>query len=94
MNEEIIKARKQNMKLYSFYRSVSLDLIFYYAIEFLFLTQVKNITPSQVISPSDMFQINMVLECILISVSLKRICMKRKLKPGYRECLQVMHGLG
>lgn len=31
---------------------------------------------------------------VLELVSLKRICMKRKLKPGYRECLQVMHGLG
>ena len=49
MNSKIINARKQNMKIYSIYRAISLDLIFYYAIEFLFLTQVKNITPSQVV---------------------------------------------
>ncbi len=42
MNEEITKARKQNMKIYSLYRAISCDIIFYYAIEFLFLTQVKN----------------------------------------------------
>ena len=30
--------RKQNMKIYSLYRMLSLDIIFYYAIEFLFLT--------------------------------------------------------
>ena len=41
MNEEITKARKQNMKIYSIYRAIALDLIFYYAIEFLFLTRSK-----------------------------------------------------
>ena len=41
--------RKQNMKLYSMYRAISMDILFYYAIEFLFLTQVKNIDPADVV---------------------------------------------
>ena len=51
MNQEkkIRKARKQNMKLYSLYRAISIDLIFYYAIEFLFLTQVKHLSSSDVV---------------------------------------------
>lgn len=33
--------RKQNMKIYSIYRGLSMDLLFIYAIDFLFLTQIK-----------------------------------------------------
>lgn len=49
MNEKLAKARKQNLKLYSLYRAVSLDLIFYYAVEYLFLTEVKGLSPSNVV---------------------------------------------
>jgi len=43
---EEAKVRKRNMKLYPFYRMLSMDLLFFYAIEFLFITQVKGLTPS------------------------------------------------
>lgn len=49
MNEKIVQARKQNMKLYSLYKSISLDLIFYYAIEYLFLTEAKGFSPSNAV---------------------------------------------
>lgn len=41
MKIEETKKRKQNMKIYRIYKALGTDLIFYYAIEFLFLTQVK-----------------------------------------------------
>ena len=33
--------RKRNMDLYSIHRMLTADLLFYYAIKFIFLTQVK-----------------------------------------------------
>lgn len=41
---------KINMKLYPLYKMFSWDLLFYYAISFLFLTQVKDFSASQVLS--------------------------------------------
>ena len=32
--------RKKNMKVYSIHRMLTFDLLFYYAIKFLFLTQI------------------------------------------------------
>lgn len=50
MNEEInIQNKKYNLKLYPFYKAFSWDLLFYYAISFLFFTQIKGISASQVL---------------------------------------------
>lgn len=44
MNEEtIIQNKKFNVKLFPFYKSISWDLLFYYAVSFLFLTRHKRI---------------------------------------------------
>ena len=47
--EEKQKMRKINMKLYPIYKTLSWDLLFYYTINFLFLTQIKNISASDVV---------------------------------------------
>ena len=47
--KEKIQIRKRNMKLFSTYRTLSMDYIFFYTISFLFLTQIKNINPADVI---------------------------------------------
>ena len=78
MNSKIINARKQNMKIYSIYRAISLDLIFYYAIEFLFLTQVKNITPSQVVLSVSFYAIFMIFLQIPASIIIDKL--------GTRKC--------
>ena len=44
--KQLAKMRKNNMKLYPMYRIVGADWIFYYGIEILFLTQVKNLSPA------------------------------------------------
>ena len=41
---------KINMKIYPLYKMFSWDLLFYYAISFLFLTQVKSFSASQILS--------------------------------------------
>lgn len=77
MNKEIVNARKQNMRLFSLYRSISLDLIFYYGVEFLFLTQVKNITPSEVVLSTSFYAIFMIFLQIPASIIIDKIGTKK-----------------
>ena len=46
---ELERKKKNNIKLYSKYRIFSWDLLFYYAIIYLFLTIEKKISPAQVL---------------------------------------------
>lgn len=50
-SDEIIKRkmRKRNMKLFPTYKKLAWDYIFFYTINFLFLTQVKGINPADVV---------------------------------------------
>lgn len=48
-DEKIVKNRKYNQNLYKIYKMISWDLLFYYAISFLFLTQEKGLSTSQII---------------------------------------------
>ena len=76
MNENT-KERKQNMKIYSLYRAVSFDLIFYYAIEFLFLTQVKQLTSSEVVLGSAFYAVFMIIFQIPASIIVDKIGTKK-----------------
>lgn len=51
MNETTkkIQDKKQNIKLFPLYKALSWDLLFYYSISFLFLTQIKGISAAQVL---------------------------------------------
>lgn len=50
MDEQaIIKNRKYNIKLFPIYKALSWDLLFYYAVSFLFLTQIKGLSASEVL---------------------------------------------
>lgn len=44
-----IQMRKRNMKLFPTYKKIATDYLFYYTIDFLFLTQIKQITPADVV---------------------------------------------
>ncbi len=59
MNEQMI--RKNNMKIYPLYQMLSWDLLFYYAIVFLFLTQVKDFTASEVLIADSFYGIFRIL---------------------------------
>ena len=77
-NDINTQKRKQNMKLYSIYRAISMDLIFYYAIEFLFLTQVKNISASEVVLKSSFYALFMIILQIPANILVDKI--------GTRKC--------
>lgn len=76
--EKTTNLRKQNMKIYSLYRAISVDLIFYYAIEFLFLNQVKHISSSDIVLGSAFYAIFMIILQIPASVIIDKI--------GTRKC--------
>ena len=48
-NEKIAEAKKYNAKIFPIYKLFAWDLLFYYSISFLFLTQNKGLTASQVL---------------------------------------------
>ena len=47
--EDIQMMRKTNMRIFPMYKKIASDYLFYYTIDFLFLTQVKNISPADVV---------------------------------------------
>lgn len=49
IKDDEIKMRKRNMKLYPNYTKLACDYLFYYTIDFLFLTQIKHISASDVV---------------------------------------------
>ena len=42
-------ANERNIQIYPLYKAFAWDMFFYYSIAFLFLTQVKNLSPSEVL---------------------------------------------
>lgn len=78
MNKVLAEARKQNMKIFALYRAISLDLIFYYVIDFLFLTQVKNISASDVVLSSAFYAVFMIILQIPASIIVDKL--------GTRKC--------
>lgn len=47
-----IQMRKRNMKLFPTYKKIAWDYLFYYSIDFLFLTQIKHISAGDVVLAS------------------------------------------
>lgn len=71
MNEQMI--RKNNMRIFPMYIMFSWDLLFHYAIIFLFLTQVKGLSASQVLLADSfygIFRVAFQIPCVNIVDSL------------------------
>ena len=77
LNRELIEARKQNIKLYTIYRAISMDLIFYYAIEYLFLTEVKGLSAASFVLGSAFFATFMMIMQIPASILIDKIGTRR-----------------
>lgn len=54
VKDEDIQMRKRNMKLFPTYKKIARDYLFYYTIDFLFLTQIKHISPADVVLSSSL----------------------------------------
>lgn len=56
-----IEARKRNMKLYPTYLMFGFDLLFFYGIRVMFLTEVKGITSSQILLSATVYAVSMII---------------------------------
>ena len=53
--EEVRMMRKTNMRIFPIYKRLAWDYLFFYTIDFLFLTQIKNISASDVMLKSTFY---------------------------------------
>ena len=80
--EEIQKNQKFNQKLYKFYKMISWDLLFYYAISFLFLTQAKGLSTSQIIFADAFYPLFKILFQLPCTILVEKIGKKNSLIFG------------
>lgn len=81
-NEHIIKHRKKNVKMFPIYKMVSWDLLFYFPIIFLFLTQVKGFSASQVLFADSFYTLSNTFWQLPITRLVDRIGKKNSLIVG------------
>ncbi|MFR0822315.1 MAG: MFS transporter [Clostridia bacterium] len=74
--------RKSNMKLYPIYKMVSLDWLFFYGIEVLFLMQVKHFTASDIVLASSIYAFFCIIVQIPVTVIIGRIGKRRGMILG------------
>lgn len=91
VDKEKARMRKRNMKLYPIYKTLGWDYIFFYTTNFLFLTQVKNIDPADVVlidSFYALFGIIMQIPAIFIIEYLGR--KKSMIFANFANCLYML----
>ena len=79
---EKAKMCKHNMKLYPLFRMLSFDFLFFYTIDFLFLTQVKNISPAQIILVDSLYALFGIIWQIPANIILDKTSRKTSLVLG------------
>lgn len=79
--QKIIKQKKNNVKIFPIYKTISWDLLFYFPIIFLFLTQVKGFTPAQVLFADSFYTLSNTFWQLPITSIVDRI--------GKKNCLIV-----
>ncbi len=82
--EQKIKAeiRKNNMKLYPIYEMFGLDFMFYYAIELLFFTQIKELPVANVVLLDSFYAIFSIISQFIVIFIINKIGKKRGLLLG------------
>ena len=77
--QKMIKQKKKNVKIFPIYKTVSWDLLFYFPIIFLFLTQVKGFSASQVLFADSFYTLSNTFWQLPITSVVDRI--------GKKNCL-------
>ena len=80
--EEKQKMRKINMKLFPIHKMLSWDLLFYYTINFLFLTQIKNISASDVVLTDSIYALFVMILQIPINIMIAFLGKKKSIVIG------------
>ena len=76
------KICKRNMKLFPLYRAISFDYLFFYTINFLFLTQIKNISPSNVVLEDAFYSLFIIIFQIPAVLTIELIGRKKCMVLG------------
>jgi len=79
---ENTKAKQKNVKLYPTYKMFSWDMLFYYAIIFLFFTQVKRISAADVLLAESFYPIFKVLLLMPATILIDKIGKRKSLIIG------------
>lgn len=79
---ETAKICKHNMKLYPIYHTLSFDFLFFYTINILFLTQIKHISPSEILLVDAFYSLFGILFQIPASIILDKTSRKKSLILG------------
>lgn len=80
--EKMIRQQKNNVRLFPIYKAISWDLLFYFPIIFLFLTQVKGLSASQVLFADAFYTLSNTFWQIPITRLVDRIGKKNSLIIG------------
>lgn len=80
--KQLAKMRKNNMKLYPMYRIVGADWIFFYGVKVLFLTQVKNISPANIVLSGSVYAFSYIIFQIFSMILVEKIGKKRSIVLG------------
>lgn len=75
----LAEKRKKNMKTYSIHRMLTFDLLFYYAIKFLFLTQEKGFTAGDIVTASACWGLFKVIFQIPVTAIIEKLGNKKSL---------------
>ncbi len=74
--------RKKNMKLYPLYMMFGYDLMFYYAINILFLSEIKHVSDAHIMLLSSMYALSSVILILPISAITSKIRTKKAMMCG------------
>lgn len=80
--KKIARIRKSNIKLYPIYKMIGLDWIFYYGVKVLFLTQVKNISPADIILSNSVYALFYIIFGVLNNLVVDKIGKKQSIVLG------------
>ena len=91
MENKVCKMRKNNMRIFPIYKRIAWDYLFFYTIDFLFLTQAKGISASNVVLKSTFFAFFITILQIPSNVIIEFLGRKNSLVFGnILNCLYIV----
>lgn len=76
------KLRKYNMRLYAIYTTVGFDLLFYYGIKVLYLSQVKHISDANIVFLSTIYALASIVSVVIATIVNNRTSNRKTLIVG------------
>jgi len=84
--EDVQMMRKTNMRIFPTYKRLAWDYLFFYTIDFLFLTQIKGISASDVMLKSTFYAFFSIVLQLPANVIVEFLGRKNSVKIGRASC--------